>query len=463
MKAQLLALSACWFPLGAAARGNHARAQFVPSTVLSLRGGSIADATTETPLGSVVGAAVDKIPVLKLQLAGKLLPAIKASFAQTENGAFAVSSSFDKTMLTDWVIIGALWAASEPAAKGLNKLQNMFRARTEHSIVKFEKTLAWALSQAFTGLAKILMVLYFSDLTLLWLEAFRIPVRKDLPQILATLAKPIWVGYLISNVKMWILGTLPGQLEGKPTHVTGRKLVYDRLLDFTIGTASVIAALEFMSLEIGVALTSLLAVSGLSSVMVALALKEPLSHLVHGLMVTFSDKFRPGDEIQVGDLSGFVTKMGWFDTQIRKYDESTVIIPNGKIMGVPITNGSRITWGQYKTDLRLRYEDLDKVEAVVDAIKKALAALAPQIVLPPVRNIWVHFRSFEKDHISLTVDCKTRAPGGSTKYYEIRERANLAIAKAVRENGAEFAIPVARKIDDKGKKTEIVGAKVAAQ
>ena len=76
-----------------------------------------------------------------------------------------MSSSFDKTMLTDWVIIGALWAASEPAAKGLNKLQNMFRARTEHSIVKFEKTLAWALSQAFTGLAKILMVLYFSDLT----------------------------------------------------------------------------------------------------------------------------------------------------------------------------------------------------------------------------------------------------------------------------------------------------------
>ena len=35
---------------------------------------------------------------------------------------------------------------------------------------------------------------------------------------------------------------------------------------------------------------------------------------MNGLLLTFSDKFRPGDEIRFGDVAGFCTAMGWFDT-----------------------------------------------------------------------------------------------------------------------------------------------------
>ena len=43
-------------------------------------------------------------------------------------------------------------------------------------------------------------------------------------------------------------------------------------------------------MQLGVALTSLLAVGGMSSVVVALACQEPATHLVYGLLVAGSDK-----------------------------------------------------------------------------------------------------------------------------------------------------------------------------
>ena len=41
-------------------------------------------------------------------------------------------------------------------------------------------------------------------------------------------------------------------------------------------------------------------------------------------------------------------------------------MPNGQIMGVPLVNFSRMRWGQYKTELRLRLEDVSRVEACVE-------------------------------------------------------------------------------------------------
>ena len=76
-----------------------------------------------------------------------------------------------------------------------------------------------------------------------------------------------------------------------------------------------------------VAFTSLIAVSGASSVVVALACQEPLSHLINGLLLTFNDKFRPGDEIHFGDVKGFCTSM--------RGPASQVVPPRGERKDAP--------------------------------------------------------------------------------------------------------------------------------
>ena len=36
--------------------------------------------------------------------------------------------------------------------------------------------------------------------------------------------------------------------------------------------------------------------------------------------------------------------------------------PSPRSAGQQLINGSRQTWGQYKADIRIRYEDMDRVE-----------------------------------------------------------------------------------------------------
>lgn len=276
---------------------------------------------------------------------------------------------------------------------------------------------------------------------------FGLPIRADLPLIAASLAYPIWLANLCSALKAKALGMREKTSEARHIEagVDGKTLVYNRLLDFGIFVFAALGALEVLSLELGVAFTSLIAVSGVSSVVVALACQEPLTHLINGLLLTFNDKFQPGEEVKFGDVAGFVTSMGWFDTHVRRYDESTVQIPNGKIMGQELTNLSRQTWGQYKTELRIRLEDMPRMEAVVAAIRADLAAM-PEVIQRPQRNLWVHWRGIDRDACRVVVDLKLGVPGGGTLFYDLQEQCNVRIARAVAAAGADFALPTSRRV-----------------
>lgn len=280
------------------------------------------------------------------------------------------------------------------------------------------------------------------------------------------MAYPIWLANLCSALKAKALGMREKTSEARHIEagVDGKTLVYNRLLDFGIFVFAALGALEVLSLELGVAFTSLIAVSGVSSVVVALACQEPLTHLINGLLLTFNDKFQPGEEVKFGDVAGFVTSMGWFDTHVRRYDESTaseirvvsrrtrrnprssqVQIPNGKIMGQELTNLSRQTWGQYKTELRIRLEDMPRMEAVVAAIRADLAAM-PEVIQRPQRNLWVHWRGIDRDACRVVVDLKLGVPGGGTLFYDLQEQCNVRIARAVAAAGADFALPTSRRV-----------------
>lgn len=165
-----------------------------------------------------------------------------------------------------------------------------------------------------------------------------------------------------------------------------------------------------------------------------------------------------GDKVLIGKgvAAGVVTAMGWFDTSVRGADETTAIVPNSKIAGEIIVNLSRANLSQYKTDLRVPYEDLDKVEGVVKAIRAALIELAPAIVLPPLRDLEVDFTGFDKDAVLISINAKVRAPEGSLKYLKVRQEANVAIARAVALCGSSFALPSARKVSGLTKLTGLL-------
>jgi len=84
--------------------------------------------------------------------------------------------------------------------------------------------------------------------------------------------------------------------------------------------------------------TGLLAGLGVGGLAVAFASKETLANLL-GASVLLGDRpFRTGDKIKAGDIKGWVEEVGLRSTRIRTMDDTMMIVPNGKLSDMTITN-----------------------------------------------------------------------------------------------------------------------------
>ena len=356
-----------------------------------------------------------------LHIAGKLFPALRKTVISGERLSEALAKVLDAAALADLAVIAALWLLADPLLRGWRRLPREARA------APWDRSFARLWARGLRRLAATMGV----------------PLgRDDVPLLAASFLYPVWFGRLASNIKRRALRVYPSREGPVAPNGDGKVLVYDRLCDVALAVFVGVVILELLSLELGVAFASLVAVSGASSVVVALACQEPLKHVINGLLLTFSDKFRPGDEISFGDVAGTVVNWGWFDTKIRQYNERTVVVPNGQIMNSKLINISRQRWGQYKTELRLRLEDGPIMDEVVAAIRKAVAPHA----ISRDRNVWVHWRRIDRDALVVVVDVKLPVPSGTTAYHELVERLNANIVRAIKEAEADLCLPTSRRI-----------------
>lgn len=89
---------------------------------------------------------------------------------------------------------------------------------------------------------------------------------------------------------------------------------------------------------LGVDVSSLVAVLGVASLAISLALQGTLSNLVGGVMLLTARPFTLGDFVQIGEHSGTVKAVGLFYTTITTYDNKQIHIPNSTVSGSVITN-----------------------------------------------------------------------------------------------------------------------------
>lgn len=91
----------------------------------------------------------------------------------------------------------------------------------------------------------------------------------------------------------------------------------------------------------GLNLGGLLAALGVGSLVVGLALQEPLGNLFNGISLLMARPFRKGDWIQIGDEKGKVQDFNWRSVKIVNRDNELVVIPNNMIGKETIKNLSR--------------------------------------------------------------------------------------------------------------------------
>lgn len=118
-----------------------------------------------------------------------------------------------------------------------------------------------------------------------------------------------------------------------------------RFLLVLIGTG--LALSSVWSIDLG----SVVAALGVGSVVLGLALQEPLGNLFSGLMLTFERPFEVGDWIQVGDKAGEVVEVNWRAVHILTGTQELQIIPNSSL--------AKNSFGNYSRPTRLFAENVE--------------------------------------------------------------------------------------------------------
>lgn len=115
-----------------------------------------------------------------------------------------------------------------------------------------------------------------------------------------------------------------------------------RLLRDLVGVllAAVAAALVYQFVW-GREIEGALAALGLSSIVVGLALQEPLGNLFSGLVLLMERPFEVGDAIQVGKVAGRVREVNWRSAHIVSTEGVVQIVPNSTLNKETIDNYSR--------------------------------------------------------------------------------------------------------------------------
>ena len=115
------------------------------------------------------------------------------------------------------------------------------------------------------------------------------------------------------------------------------KLGRDVLHIILISIVSACVLSSVWGLDLGNLLTAL----GVSSLVIGLALQEPLGNLFNGVSLLMANPFKKGDWLKIGDEIGKVAEINWRSVKIHTRFNEQIIIPNNMLGKEKIKNLSR--------------------------------------------------------------------------------------------------------------------------
>ncbi len=134
------------------------------------------------------------------------------------------------------------------------------------------------------------------------------------------------------------------------------------LVRYTLFVIVLIAALG----RLGVQTASVVAVIGAAGLAIGLALQGSLSNFAAGVLIVGFRPFKSGDYVEIGGVAGSVESIQIFQTILTTPDNKMVVVPNGSVIGSPITNYSRHETRRIDHVIGVSYgADLKKTKEVI--------------------------------------------------------------------------------------------------
>ncbi len=202
----------------------------------------------------------------------------------------------------------------------------------------------------------------------------------------------------------------------------------------------IITALLIVLQTLGYSISGVLAFGGIGGMAVAFAAKDLLANFFGGMMVYLDKPFRVGDWVRSPDSSieGTVENIGWRLTCIRTFDQRPLYIPNAMFTTVVLENPSRMLNRRINEKIGIRYEDWQKMPAIVAEVKQML--IDHEELETDSRTLIVNFDSYGASHLEFFIYTFTKTTQW-VRYHEIKQDVLMKIMAIVNEHGAEFAFP----------------------
>lgn len=218
---------------------------------------------------------------------------------------------------------------------------------------------------------------------------------------------------------------------------------YDKTTAIALGKLSRLSLLitgVLVALQtLGISVSGVVAFGGVGGIAIGFAARDLLANFFGGLMVFLDRPFSVGDWIRSPDrnIEGTVENIGWRLTRIRTFDKRPLYVPNSVFTNIVVENPSRMSNRRIYETIALRYDDLEKVRAIVAEVKTMLREHAD---IDTRQTLIVNFNEFNASSADFFVYTFTKTTDW-VEFHQVKQDVLLKIADIVANNGAEMAFP----------------------
>jgi small conductance mechanosensitive channel len=371
---------------------------------------------------------------------GRLYTAISKFFISPQR-SWEVLQKLGGHILKDWgdlVLIALCIRAPLPLARNIYKRRSHPDMNEEQIERRFLLSKTRKIAQLTTEVGELFGLLFAAEMGVLLLEELGFQFVRLYPvhQWIAGIIASLWGARNLSELKYYVLS----RANRRDISKSGGTVLINRFFDILIYVGTILAILDFLSVQTGFALRSLFGLSSVGTLVFSLASRELASEFLASLAIQGTNMYQEGDRILLADgTSGTVQKMGWLNTHVRRSDELVVRIPNTQISGTRMANISRTRLSAVKQSLTISYDDMDKLLQLIQDIQTEIRASCPTLIDDGSRSFLVSWTDFKEYSLEVVVDAHFRTKPLCDAYFEVRQDVLLAIARAAKKNNISFS------------------------
>jgi MscS family membrane protein len=169
------------------------------------------------------------------------------------------------------------------------------------------------------------------------------------------------------------------------------------------------------------------------------AAKDLLANFFGGLMIHLDRPFNVGETVRSPDkqIEGKVEHIGWRQTRIRSANMTLIYVPNALFTSNVVENPSRMSHRRIRETIGLRYDDLDKMSAIVEEVKTMLKQ-HPDI--DTGQAVVVAFDQFADSSLNFIIQAFSKATDLAI-FHATKQEILLNVSSIIAKHGAEIAFP----------------------